>query len=806
MNAFLDALGRWCARRRWTVVVLWVVVVGALLAAREGAGGTFANDYTVPGSQSAEGLALLQDDFPAQGGYAGQIVFHAADGQVSAQRGVVDAAMADIAGLPHVITATSPFAAPGSPQIAQDGATAYGTVSWDVVPASLDESYLAQLDDAVQPARDAGLQVEYGAGAGQIGQATHDRTSEIIGLSCALLLLLFMFGSIAAAAVPLLSALFSVMAGLSVVTVLASAITFPTTAPTVATLLGLGVAVDYGLFLTARHRENLDHGMDVVESAGRSTATSGAAVVVAGGTVVIAILGLYVSGVPFVGSLGLASAIVVAVAVLAAVTLMPAFMGVSGRSIRSLRALRAERRATRGPADGARASRATLAAAADAAHERSVFARWGRRVSDRPTPWAIGATVLLLALCAPMLWLQMGQLDAGTNPTTDSSRRAYDLIAQDFGPGLNGPLTVVVQLPADAAPQDRQALLTDLQGTLTGTDGVAAVGAPVLNDNGSVAVLTVVPTTAPQDQATTDLVDRLRTSVLPDVPANTFVVGATAGYVDFTEKVAQRMPWLIAGVVALSFLLLMVAFRSLLIPVKAALLNLLSVGAAYGVVVAVFQWGWGSGLIGVEDQLPIPAFVPMLMFAIVFGLSMDYEVFLISRVHEAWVKTGDAHRSVAIGIGSTARVITTAAAIMIVVFSSFVLSTDPTVKMLAIGMAAAVLIDASIVRMILVPAAMSLLGRRAWWLPRWLDRITPNLDIEGSAHLARLDATAPQHASVSAASQPIADAPMLGAGPSPRPAPNQQAVAVHAVQATVGSGHRQEVASASSVTALDGAL
>jgi len=304
----------------------------------------------------------------------------------------------------------------------------------------------------------------------------------------------------------------------------------------------------------------------------------------------------------------------------------------------------------------------------------------------------------------------------------------------------------VVELPDAASSTDRQALLASMSATLSGTEGVVAVSAPVVNDQGTVAVLTAIPATAPQDEATTQLVDRLRDDVLPAAPAPSYLVGTTASYVDFTERVAARMPWLILTVVGLSSVLLVLSFRSLLIPVKAAVLNLVSVGAAYGVVVAVFQWGWGSGLLGIHEALPIPAFVPMLMFAIVFGLSMDYEVFLLSRIHEAWLTTGDAHRSVAIGIGGTARVITTAAAIMVAVFTSFVLDDDPTVKMLAVGMAAAVLIDATIVRMILVPAVMSLLDARAWWLPRWLDRALPHIDIEGAEHAARLDQEAVRRA------------------------------------------------------------
>jgi RND superfamily putative drug exporter len=740
MNAFLDTVGRWCAKRHWQVIVAWVIILGALIGLRSVFGGHFENNYTVTGSESAQGLSVLKKEFPAQGGYAGQIVFHAPTGSVATQTNAVNTAMANVAKLPHVLNAVSPFAVPNSPQVAKNGTTAYGNVSWDVVPPSLDTAYLHQLDNAVAPARTAGLQVEYGGGAGQIGQTTDDKTSEIIGLSCALVLLLFMFGSVVAAVMPLLSALFSVFAGLALVGLLAAAITFPTTAPTVATLLGLGVAIDYGLFLMARHREQLDHGVPVIKSAGRATATSGAAIVVAGSTVVVSILGLYVSGVPFVGAMGLASAIVVAVAMLAALTLMPAFMGVAKQNVRAIKDRRAAKRATRGNVDEATAAArlAKLTAASDEAHENSAFARWGRKVSNRPWPWAIAATGVLVVLAIPLFSLRLGQLDAGTNPTSESIRRAYDLIATNFGPGANGPLTVVVQLPSGNSPQANQTLLANTQSTLSKTPGVAAVAPPSVNSANTTAVINVVPTTSPQDAATTKLANDLRDTVLPTVPAKTYVVGTTAGYIDFTAKIAKRMPWLILTVVLLAFVLLTVAFRSIVIATKAAILNLLSVAAAYGVVVAIFQWGWGSSLINIHEKLPIPAFVPMLMFAIVFGLSMDYEVFLISRVHEAWTKTGDAHRSVAIGIGSTARVITTAAGIMIVVFTSFVLDPDPTVKMLAIGMAAAVLIDASIIRMILVPAVMSLLGRHAWWIPRWLDRIMPNLDIEGSAHLARV--------------------------------------------------------------------
>jgi RND superfamily putative drug exporter len=397
---------------------------------------------------------------------------------------------------------------------------------------------------------------------------------------------------------------------------------------------------------------------------------------------------------------------------------VPAFLGLARGRVRS----RGDRKQ----------KTAAEIADADRMHENSAFARWGRKVSNRPWPWAVASTALLVLLAIPVLSLRLGQLDAGSDPTSQSDRRAYDLISQGFGEGVNGPLTVVLTLPKESS-SDQQTLLSSAQKTLAGTQGVASAATPTVSSSGTVAVINVIPTTAPDDAKTTDLVDHLRDTVLPSLGAqDTYLVGTTAGYVDFTEKIGQRMIWLILAVVLLSLVLLTIAFRSIVISVKAAVLNLLSVGAAYGVVVVVFQWGWGSQYLGIDQDLPIPAFVPMLMFAIVFGLSMDYEVFLLSRVREAWHQTGDAHRAVAIGIGSTARVITTAAAIMVVVFSSFVLDTDPTIKMLSVGMAVAVLIDASVVRMVLVPALMTILGAHAWYLPRWLDRIIPDLQLEGS--------------------------------------------------------------------------
>src|SRR6201996_2097495 len=734
MNMLLERVGAFSARRWWIVIIGWVIILGGLLAAHHATNGEYVNNYTVAGTSSAIGKDTLSSSFPQQSGYAGQIVFHARTGTVAAQQNAVSQSVTNVSKLPHVIKAVSPFGSGGTPTaglVSKDGTIAYSNVSWSVNPNSLDTTYLDQLNQAVAPAKNAGLQIAYGAGAGQIGQASHDLTSEVIGLACALLLLLFMFGSLIAAAIPLISAIFSVLAGLSLLGVLASAMTFPTTAPTIATLLGLGVAVDYGLFLVARHREQLDTGMDVVTSVAHSAGTSGAAIVVAGGTVVVSILGLYVSGVAFVGSLGLAAAIVVALTMLAALTLVPAFMGVARTNVRSLGARFRARRAGL----SAREQAAQTAAATHDKHEHSAFARWGKKVSDRPWPWAIVSVLILVLLSIPLFSITLGQPDNGTTPTSESNRQAYDLISQGFGVGVNGPLVVVVKLPKESS-QDTQQLLSTMQQNVKSTSGVASVGPAQVNSAATTASFSVIPTTRPQATQTEQLVSQLRDVVLPKSHVTSYVTGTTAGTVDFSERITSRIPWLILTVVAIAFILLTVAFRSVVIAIKAAVFNLLSIRAAYGVIVAIFQWGWGASLIGLHTTLPIPAYVPMLVFAIVFGLSMDYEVFLLSRVHEAWVATRDAHRSVAIGIGSTARVITTAAAIMVVVFASFVLDTDPTGKMLSIGMAFAVLVDAALVRRMLVPSVMARRGEHAWWMPRWLEPIVPHLQLEGSAEPA----------------------------------------------------------------------
>jgi RND superfamily putative drug exporter len=724
----LERLAGVAARRHWVFIIVWVVILGGLLVAKNAFGGEYVNNYTISGSDSAAGLNALNKTFPQQGGYGGQIVFHAKSGQISAQESAVNQSVSNVSKLPDVIKAVSPFASSSTGAVSKDGTIAYASVGWDVNPNSLDTSYLNKLNNAVAPATKAGLQVAYGAGAGQIGQTTSDTKSEAIGLACALVLLLIMFWSLMAAAIPLVAAIFSVLSGLALLALLARVVTFPTTAPTIATLLGLGVAVDYGLFMVARHREQVDGGMGILSSVRRAAGTSGAAIVVAGSTVAVSVLGLYISGVGFVGALGLAAALVVVVTMISALTLVPAFMGLIREGVRALSAR------VRAHKEGLTAQQQATASAAATheQHERSAFARWGRMVSAHPWPWGLASVVVLLVLAIPLFSITLGQPDNGTNPTSQSNRQAYDLISQGFGVGLNGPLTVVVKLPNQSSSAN-SSLLSTMQSDISKTADVASVTPAAVNSSGTTAVFNVIPATRPQATQTTALVNTLRDDVLPKEHATSYVTGTTAGGVDFTSQISSRLAWLIIAVVAISFLLLTTAFRSVVIAIKAAILNILSIGAAYGVIVAIFEWGWAKSVIGLQSTLPIPAYVPMLVFCIVFGLSMDYEVFLLSRVHEGWLETRDAHRAVAIGIGSTARVITTAAAIMIVVFTSFVLNPDPTVKMLAIGMAFAVLIDASLVRMCLVPAIMSLLGPHAWWLPRWLEPVVPKIQLEGSA-------------------------------------------------------------------------
>ncbi|MFN8040200.1 MAG: MMPL family transporter [Acidimicrobiales bacterium] len=756
----LARIGRWSFRNRWITIGVWLAVLVGIAGLAGSIGSAFSDERSIPSSESADGITILEQTFgkDAGGVQNGTIVF-ASDQQVTdpAVRDVMVPYFEKVATLPHVTSVVSPYDPLGARQIASTGDKA-GHIAYARVnlSADLDQAAGSKLGKEIRdlaPKAD-GLRVKVG---GQVFAEFTPPNSETIGLAFAIVVLILAFGSVLAMGLPISVAIAGVATGAGLITLLSHVMSVPEFATTIGAMIGLGVGIDYALFIVTRYREGLHKGMSPEVATGVAMDTAGRAVLFAGLTVVISLLGMLLIGLSFVSGLGIAAATTVLVTMIASTTLLPALLGFAQHRVEVTRwrgLIAAGLVAVAMLGAGLKIQPLTVALPLAVVViiagffvpalkrevprkppkpvRETVAYKWSRLIQARPWLFAISGVVLLVVLAAPVLSLRLGFSDEGNFPAATDTKQAYDLVAEGFGPGFNGPFMIVTKVngAADLAP------LVKLSQSLATTPGVAQASPPIPNDpaNPTAAIIQVVPTTSPQDAATEDLVHRLRTEVVPAAVQGTDVQPKVSGFVpiaiDFSSYLAGRMIAFFAVVLTLSFLLLMAVFRSVLVPLKAVIMNMLSLGAAYGISVAIFQWGWGGSILGISGA-PIEPFIPMMMFAIVFGLSMDYEVFLLSRIKEEYDLTGDARTSVADGLAATARVITAAAAIMVVVFGSFLFEENRIVKLFGLGLAVAVLLDATIIRMLLVPATMELLGEKNWWLPRWLDRILPHIAVEG---------------------------------------------------------------------------
>lgn len=700
----MTALARWCYRHRLVVLLLWVGALFGLGFAASTAGTDYANVFSLPNTDSKRAYDLMEKAFPDSAGDTDTVVWKVDGGTVEdpSVRSRIQPALEEIGRMKGVGGVTSPYAGTqGAAQVSGNGRIAYAQITFTEQANAVPKELVQNVVDTARQAERGGLQVELGGQAVQRVQEPPTGIAEIVGILAAAVVLFLAFGSLFAMLLPIGIAVFGVGTGLFSTQLLSHATNIPDLAPLLATLIGLGVGIDYALFIVTRHRRGILRGMAPEESVVTALNTSGRAVLFAGGTVCIALAGMLVTNLRFLDGVVIGTSLTVVLSVLAAVTLLPALLGFLGTRVLSRRQRR--RLAAEGP-EPERAS--------------GLAARWSTNVQRRPRSIAVMALVVMAVLAIPVLSLRLGATDQGNDQASTTTRKAYDLLAEGFGPGFNGPLQVV----SDGG--DANALVRGIKAT----DGVAQVVA--LPPARGVTVIQVVPTTSPQSEQTDRLIDTLREEVIPDAGANAHVGGVTAISKDFSSVTGERLPYFIATIIGLGFLLLMLAFRSLVVPLTAALMNLIAAAASFGVLVAIFQWGWGLELLGLGKEGPVNAFLPVIMLSLLFGLSMDYQVFLVSRMHEEWVHTKDNARAVRVGLAETSRVINSAALIMVCVFLAFVLSGDSGAAMAGVGLAAAVALDAFILRTALVPAAMHLLGNANWWLPAGLEKRLPHLAVE----------------------------------------------------------------------------
>ena len=706
----LERLGRACAGKPLRTIGIWFVILIAAVAGHRAISGVYQNSINLHGTQASIGFTLLKRNDPASSGYTGLVVVSGVD--LLSKSKAIDQSEVNLAKLADVVAVSNPLSSKAS-ALSRPGTTALITVHLKVLPASLGKTYANPLYRAMEPATRAGLHVNYGGGFDAVvNPPTKDISSEAIGFGVAIIVLVVSFGSLIATGLPLVTAIFSVGIGVSILGIVASVITFGTASPTLALMIGLGVGIDYAVFLSTRFRQRIMDGLDPVTAASRTVATSGHAVLVAAASVSIALFGLYASGITFFGQLGFAAFFGVLTAAAGAITLVPAGLSLAGSRI-----------------DRWHIGRPV----AEAGDSNDLWHRYAYHLQRRPFLYLLGGLIVLAILIVPFFSIQLGNVGDSSYPTTFTSRRAYDEIARAFGPGANGPLVAVIDIGHYQG--SASTLGHNLYHQLIRLGDVASVSPPKLTPNGAILTSTIVPKSGPDSQQTNALFSTLVNTTLPSVThasgVKGYITGATALQIQFDQTISSHLVVTIILVLVVAFLVIMSVFRSLVLAVKAVIMNLLSIGAAYGVLVATFQWGWGRSLLGVPQNVSIEAYVPLIVFAVVFGLSMDYEVFLLSRVREVWTLTASNAEAVSEGLSSTGRVISAAALIMASVFFAFVGSSDVVIKMFAVGFGVSVLIDATVVRLLLVPSIMTLLGDNSWWMPRWLDTLLPHIDAEG---------------------------------------------------------------------------